>query len=238
MSTLIFDIETVGEDFDSLDGASQSVLTRWIKEQAAADEERYQHSLETLKNGMGFSPLTGFVAAIGVYDLERSRGAVYFQAPEKTIEEHEVEGFKYCQKTEPELLETFWNIAAKYDEIVTFNGRCFDVPFLMIRSAVHNVKPSCNLLSQRYIERQYQGIKHVDLCDQLSFYGAMWRRPSLHMVCRAFGVESPKAQGVTGDDVAALYRGGQFEDIARYNARDLVATAEVYKRWCSMLRFC
>lgn len=236
MSTLIFDIETVGEDFDLLDHASQDVLTRWIRREAETDE-RYQHSLETLKKGMGFSPLTGWVAAIGVYDLERSRGAVYFQAPGLTAIEQEIDGFKYIIKTEPELLKKFWEIVEKYDEFVTFNGRSFDVPFLMIRSAVHGIRPSKNLIAQRYLERQFRGVRHIDLCDQLSFYGALWRKPSLHLVCRSFGIESPKTQGITGDDVSALYRLGKFEDIARYNARDLVATARVYERWKTLLNF-
>lgn len=236
MATLIFDIETVGEDFDTLDEASRHILTRWIKEQSANDDEKYQHSLETLKNGLGFSPLTGFIAAIGVYDLERSRGAVYFQAPTgRPPENREIDGFKYAAKTEPEMLQTFWKICEKYDEFVTFNGRCFDVPFLMIRSAAHRMRPSKNLIAQRYLDRQFRGIRHIDLCDQLSFYGALPRRPSLHLVCRTFGIESPKVQGVTGDDVAGLYRAGKYEDIARYNARDLVATAEAFRRWKEFL---
>jgi hypothetical protein len=31
MATLVFDIETVGEDFDTLDETSQESLTCWIK---------------------------------------------------------------------------------------------------------------------------------------------------------------------------------------------------------------
>lgn len=232
MPTLVFDIETVGEDFETLDDVSQNILTRWIKEQAASDEDKYRHSLETLKSGLGFSPLTGFVAAIGVYDIERARGAVYFQAPGATPPaDRESDGFKYVVKTEPELLRMFWKICEKYDQFITFNGRTFDVPFLMIRSAAHQIRPSKNLIAQRYLDRQFRGVRHIDLCDQLSFYGALWRRPSLHMVCRSFGIESPKVHGVTGTDITDLYQAGKFEDIAVYNARDLIATAEVYRRW-------
>jgi hypothetical protein len=57
MPTLIFDIETIGENFDELDETSQEVLTRWIKKDATS-EEQYQHSLESVKNGLGFSPLS------------------------------------------------------------------------------------------------------------------------------------------------------------------------------------
>ena len=31
MPKLIFDIETIGENFDELDSATQEVLTKWIK---------------------------------------------------------------------------------------------------------------------------------------------------------------------------------------------------------------
>ena len=71
----------------------------------------------------------------------------------------------------------------------------------------------------------------MEVADQLFFYGAVFRKASLHLYCRAFGIESPKAAGVTGDDVSALFREGKCEEIARYNVRDIVATAELYKKW-------
>ncbi|TSC83596.1 MAG: Uncharacterized protein G01um101413_974, partial [Parcubacteria group bacterium Gr01-1014_13] len=53
MPKLIFDIETVGEDFDSLDATSQEALTRWIKKEAESEED-YLKELEALKDGLGF----------------------------------------------------------------------------------------------------------------------------------------------------------------------------------------
>ena len=236
MRTLVFDIETIGEDFDSLDQASQHVLTRWIKEQAINDEEKYQQSLTTLKNGLGFSPLTGCIVAIGMYDPARERGAVYYQAPGVVVHDHERDGFKYMARTEQEMLRVFWSIVAQYDEFVTFNGRSFDVPFLMVRSLVHRLRPSKNLVSQRYLDKQMRGARHIDLCDQLSFYGAVWKKPSLHLVCRALGIPSPKTQGVTGEDVAHLFRTKEYQALAWYNARDVLATSEIFTRWGEILR--
>ena len=91
MSTLVFDIETVGEDFDSLDETSQDVLTRWIKKESESGEN-YTAALADLKNGMGFSPLTGQIVAIGIRDVERNKGAVYFQASPKGKETSFEEG--------------------------------------------------------------------------------------------------------------------------------------------------
>ncbi len=86
----------------------------------------------------------------------------------------------------------------------------------------------------RYLYQQ-KSVRHVDLQDQLTFYGAMHRRPSLHLFCRAFGIESPKVEGVAGDDVAELFRMKKFRDIAEYNARDVIATTELYKKWLKNL---
>ncbi len=237
MATLVFDIETVGEDFDALDETSQDVLTRWIKRESESGEN-YTTALADLKNGMGFSPLTGEIVAIGIRDVERGKGAVYFQASKKGQEKSFEEGdCKFEVMTEKEMLQRFWEVVEKYDTFVTFNGRAFDVPFLMVRSALQGIRPSKNLLANRYLNYHPSNARHIDLLDQLTFYGAMRKKGSLHLWCRAFGIESPKAQGVDGDDVKALYENGKSDDIARYNARDLQATTELYKRYTEYLQF-
>jgi len=236
MPKLIFDIETIGEDFDSLDETTQEILTRWIKKESSGGEE-YKVALEDLKNGLGFSPLTGEIVAIGVLDNEKNKGAVYFQAPGENIPEFEEEGIKFKQMTEKEMLENFWNGAKNYQEFVSFNGRSFDVPFLMVRSAVHGIRPSKDLMSNRYLNSQKFDGKHIDLFDQLSFYGAVRRNGSLHLWSRAFGIKSPKAGGVTGDDVGRLFKEKRFADIAKYNVGDLRATKDLFEYWEKYIKF-
>ncbi|MBI2439153.1 MAG: ribonuclease H-like domain-containing protein [Candidatus Moranbacteria bacterium] len=237
MSTLIFDIETVGEDFDSLDETSQDVLTRWIKKESESGES-YTTALGDLKNGMGFSPLTGSIITIGMYDGERGRGAVYYQSsPGREDKNFEEDVYKFEVMTEEEMLRKFWDVVEKYDTFVTFNGRQFDVPFLMVRSAIHGIRPTKNLLANRYLNYHPQNARHIDLYDQLTFYGAMRKKGSLHLWCRAFDIESPKAQGVDGDDVKTLFDRGQSADVARYNSRDLKATYELYRKYVDYLQF-
>lgn len=231
---LVFDIETVGESWDSLDETTQHNLSWWLRE-STNDEEAFAYEMKELKEGMGLSPLTGFVVAIGVYDTEKEKGAVYFSAPDQQAMELEEDGIKYESMSEKAMLEQFWKIAAVCTEFVSFNGRGFDAPFLAIRSMVHHVVPTKDLLSNRYLSMQ-RGCAHIDLMDQLSFYGAARFRKSLHLFCRALGIESPKASGTTGDDVATLYKEGKCLDIARYNAGDLRATAALYRRWKGTLR--
>ncbi|TXH07134.1 MAG: 3'-5' exonuclease [Candidatus Moraniibacteriota bacterium] len=236
MPTLIFDIETVGEDFSALDETTKESLTRWIRRESN-DDEAYQVALRDLEDGLGFSPLTGQIVAIGVLDAERKKSAVYYQPANASDTDFEEDDCKFEALSEKAMLAKFWDIATKYDTFVTFNGRQFDVPFLMVRSAIHGVKPSKNLLANRYLSYQPWNAKHVDLLDQLSFYGAMRRKGSLHLWTRAFGIESPKAQGVTGDDVRGLFKEGRYKEIARYNARDLVATLALYDRYQTYLVF-
>lgn len=236
MATLIFDIETVGEDFAALDETTRENLTRWIKRESKSDAE-YEEALSELEEGLGFSPLTGQIVAIGVLDAEREKAAVYYQPADASDTDFEEADCKYEPLSEKEMLQKFWDIATKYDAFVTFNGRSFDVPFMMVRGAVHGIKPTKNLLANRYLQYQPQNAKHVDLLDQLSFYGAMRRKGSLHLWTRCFGIESPKAQGVTGDDVRGLFKEGKYKEIAKYNARDLRATLELYRKYRDYFTF-
>jgi len=228
MSTLIFDIETIGEDWQALDETTQDVLTHWIDKTAKSEEEHLALS-QDVQNGLGFSPLTGSVVAIGVYDMERAQGAVYYTGAGTEADEM-VGEYKLKQRSEKAMLEDFWEGAKSYDTFVTFNGRAFDVPFLVHRSAIWGIKPSKNLLEGRYAYQQ-KNCRHVDLQDELTFYGAMSKRPNLHLFCRAYGIESPKAGGVMGDDVAELFRIEKFRDIATYNIRDVIATTLLYNKW-------
>ncbi len=238
MSTnkLIFDIETVGENFDSLDASTQEALTRWIRKESSGDEE-YQVALEELKNGLGFSPLTGEVIVIGVLDYHRNEGVVYFQAPGEKHEEFKENGITFKQLGEKEMLQKFWEGARQYDYFVTYNGRSFDVPFLMIRSAIHDIRPTKDLMRGRYVYQHSPDAIHIDLQDQLTFYGAVRKKGGLHLWSRAFGIESPKSEGITGDDVGRLFQEKRFLDIAKYNVRDLHATRELYERWQKYLAF-
>ncbi len=227
---LVFDIETIGENFDELDETTQGVLTQWLAREAA-DKDEYQRLLDDVKNGLGFSPLTGQIVVIGVLDVEKDKGGIYYQSPKVKAERFEEDGIAFEAMTEVQMLEKFWEVAKQYQVFVTFNGRSFDVPFLMVRSAINGVRPTKNLMFGRYLYQQHTDAIHIDLLDQLSFQGAVRRKGSLHLWSRAFGIESPKAQGITGDDVGGLFKKKKYLDIARYNVGDLRATGALYEKW-------
>ena len=234
MARLVFDIETVGESWDGLDETTQHVLTDWVEDEASTDAER-EKLLTQIREGLGFSPLTGEIVAIGVLDVERNKGVVYYQSPDVAAADTEEGGIRFRPMSEKLMLEHFWSGAKDYDEFIGFNSRAFDAPFLTVRSAVHGVKPTVHLMEGRYLYQQ-RGVRHIDLRDQLSYYGAVRRAGGLHLWCRAFGITSPKAGGTTGDDVATLFREKKYLDIAKYNVGDLHATKALYEKWQEYLR--
>ncbi len=235
MSKLIIDIETVGENFDEMDDTTKEILTHWIKDVSKTEEE-YNGMLNELKNGLGFSPLTGEIVVIGVLDYEKEQGVIYYQSPNIKAEETKDGNFRFKPMKESEMLESFWQGIQNYDEIITFNGRSFDIPYIIARSAKWQIEVSKDLMSSRYIENQKYGVKHIDLFDQLSYYSAVRKTGGLHMWCRLLGIDSPKAEGVKGDDVQALFQNQEYLKIAQYNTRDLIATKELYDYWIRFMR--
>jgi len=229
---LVIDIETSGQDWDSLDELSQEQLTNYFERNSKDAEEA-----EESKDKLGFWPLTGEVVAIGVLNPITGKGAVLAQGNGAELPSELEAGIALEWGSEADILKKFWNIADKYNYFITFNGRQFDAPYLMIRSAIHGIRPSKNLLANRYLSSQPFSALHVDLMDQLSFYGAARKNFSLHFWTQAFGIKSPKDGGVDGDDVKKLFRAGKILDIAKYNLGDLQATAALYDKWERYLSF-
>ena len=186
MSKVIVDIETVGFDFDSFSEKDQEYLLKY----AESDEE-----VADIKKRTGLYPLTGEIVTIGMLNPETKKGVVFFQDKEKKIEKFEEAGIIFDSGEEKELLQKFWEYIKNFDTVVTFNGRGFDVPYLMIRSAIYEVQTSKNLMGYRYDNRV-----HCDLLDQLTFYGAV-RRYSLDFYAKSFGIKSSKEEGVDGSMV-------------------------------------
>ncbi|MEK7083664.1 MAG: ribonuclease H-like domain-containing protein [Patescibacteria group bacterium] len=221
MNTIVFDIETIPQDFDALDSLSQAYL---LKSAETAEEQKIA------KDQMALWAPTNEIVAIGMLSVESENGAVYFQHRGKKFEESIDRGIKYVAgETEKEILERFWQAIRYADKFVTFNGRGFDCPTILLRSAIREVKPTKNLMPYRYSVDA-----HIDLLEQLTFYNA-GRKFNLHMYCQAFGIQSPKGD-MNGSDVKPMFEKGEYEKIARYCAGDLFATRELYLRWKEYLQ--
>lgn len=230
MATLVFDIETSALPKEHFDDTQTEYLYR--SAETLDDEAEREQRREEITRLLNLWPFTAQIVCIAMQNTESKRGKVLFLAED--FEEDAGEGafqFIPCMD-ESELLHEFWDAARHYHAAVTFNGRGFDVPFLYLRSAVLNVP----ITRKDWLGYRFSTHPHCDLAEQLTFYGVSGRegaarRFNLDFYCKAFGIESPKGQGVTGMDINDLMKEGRYQEIAEYCARDVEATARLYEIW-------
>ncbi len=216
MSSVVFDIETLGFPIESFDETRQEYLLKF-----ADTEEKRVAELQKLN----LYPLTARIIAIGMLNPETRSGKVFYQSDVKETFSSDDGRVEFVSGDERECLHRFWQAIEKFDQFITFNGRGFDCPFLMLRSAVVGEKPTRNLVPYRY-----DFTRHCDLLDQLTFYGAV-RKFNLDFYCKSFGIKSPKSEGITGLDLGPLFHAGRYREIAAYCLGDIIATAELFNRW-------
>lgn len=214
-----FDIEVAGLEWEELDEATRHYLmAREAKRGGAGDREDIRHRLALVRG-------LGRVVCIGMWNLDKDQGAVLVHGSGCRWESFdEVPGTRVFRGNEREMLVEYWRLAEEWGTVVTYNGRSYDGPVLMTRSAMLGVTPSRNLVGYRYSLRD-----HCDLMEVLNFQGATRDSYSLDYWCRRFGVESPKGS-MDGSMVAAKARAGHYDEIAEYCLRDTRATADLFQR--------
>lgn len=224
MKRLVIDIETVGIPWEEHDPYVREYLMKGLSEGDA----------EEMKRSGGLSPFRGKVVAIGVINADDGRACVFYEVPEQTELIKRVEGTRtYISGNEREILRQFWEYLGPNDRFISFNGRQFDGPFLMLRSAMHGLTPKRDLVGYRYSFHP-----NCDLREALNFFNTVYGRNfkfNLDLACKAFGVLSPKTENMDGRKVEALYLAGRHEDIANYCLEDVRATCDLYERLAATL---
>lgn len=219
MKKLVIDIETVGTPWEEHDPYVREFLLRGLSEGEA----------EEAKRSGGLSPFRGKIIAIGIVNLDEGLSCVLYEVPGQVeLRKETIGSLTYFSGSEKQILETFWKFFEPDSRFISFNGRQFDGPFLMIRSAVHGIAPKRDLVGYRYVLHP-----NCDLREALTFCGSVNTRQvrfNLDLACKAFGVQTPKAEGLDGKAVEGMYRAGRHEDIARYCLEDVKSTAELYKK--------
>src|SRR5437868_4771047 len=224
MKKLVIDIETVGIPWEEHDSYVREYLIKGQTEDGA----------EETKRAGGLSPFRGRIVAIGVINIDDGRSCALYEMPGQTDVRVERAGQRtYVSGTEKQILEKFWDWFDNDSRFISFNGRQFDGPFLMIRSAVNGVLPKRDLVGYRY-----QMHPNCDLREALNFYGTTNSRQfkfNLDLACKVFGVTTSKREGVDGRSVETWYRAGRHREIADYCLEDVRATAELYEKIASSL---
>jgi len=136
-----------------------------------------------------------------------------------------------ASSTEKEILEGFFHlIETRAPQLVSFNGRGFDVPVLKYRAMVHAL--SCPRWFKEgdrwnHYDTRFSAEYHCDLLEVLSDFGAS-ARCSMHEVAAAFNV--PGKLDTAGDDVRALFESGQINAIRNYCETDVLTTMLIFLR--------
>ncbi len=110
---------------------------------------------------------------------------------------------------------------------VTFNGRGFDLPVLML--AAQSTRNFCvPALMAAASEPRFVSAKHYDLAEKYSNSGSA-RGSSLSMLCDAVGVKSKVT--AHGDEVGQLYDQGRTDTIVEYCEGDVVSTGLLFAHY-------
>ena len=147
------------------------------------------------------------------------------------------EGIRIFSIGEPEAneaaaIQRFFDGVEKYSpQLVSWNGRSFDLPVLVNRGLAHGVGAACFWNTEddnrysNYINRFHD--RHCDLMDVLSLYGG--RGAPLDELSRLAGL--PGKLGVGGGAVWESWLAGEIEAIRNYCEADTVNTYLLYLRF-------
>jgi predicted PolB exonuclease-like 3'-5' exonuclease len=130
--------------------------------------------------------------------------------------------------SERNLLEDFSRFVGRARPVlVTYNGRSFDLPVIVMRALCHGIALPW-YYRDRDIRYRYSEDGHLDLCDWLADHGAT-RAGKLDAISRLIGL--PGKIDVDGSQVEGLYRKGQLESIQKYCLADVAQTALLFLRF-------
>jgi predicted PolB exonuclease-like 3'-5' exonuclease len=150
------------------------------------------------------------------------------------------EGIKLFSIGEPDAAEEvaiqrfFDGINRYVPQIVSWNGRNFDLPVLVARGLIHGISAACfwdtgqdnkDFKWSNYINRFHD--RHLDLMDVLSIYGG--RGAPLDEISRLAGF--PGKIGVGGNAIWETYRRGAIASIRDYCEADCANTYLLFLRF-------
>lgn len=130
-------------------------------------------------------------------------------------------------KAESEVLEDFVRfVEERRPDLVTYNGRGFDLPVIVARCLRHGVSFRYYFQSSD-VRYRYSAQGHLDLMDYMTDHGAT-RAVSLDTLAKLIGL--PGKVGVDGKDVGPLVHAGRLEEVYAYCLCDVVQTAGLFLR--------
>lgn len=210
MRYLVFDIETI--PLTGLPAPLEQEVARRTDLEVA---KGVLDSLEAENLVRSVSPFFGRVLAIGMRLHDEKTKDDKDKVISESAERDSLRAF----------FETINHPASQDLRFVHFNGLNFDVPFLVIRAALHGIA----IKNPRFMNlRRFSYDPHVDVMQFLSRWGR--EGISLDLACRSFDIPSPKEGEVKGETVAAAFERGDLAAVREYVLRDVEATYQLFLR--------
>lgn len=173
-------------------------IERWH----ASNEEKWQ---EARIKECALSPRLGQVVAIAYAD---DNGERWVSSMDKF-------------ENEADILRVFWSTLKTSKDVCSWNGKGFDFPFLIGRSAILGVKPHLDVT--RYLAR-YNHVPHFDLMLALAAGG---RFEKMDLWATAMG--TPPKLG-NGGDVYGMVQRSEWDTLRAYAQRDADTLLEMAVR--------
>jgi predicted PolB exonuclease-like 3'-5' exonuclease len=218
VTVLVFDIETVPD----LDSGRALLGLGSVSDRDVADAMYTLRRQETQGATEFLRPHLHRVVAISV--LLAGRGDV------------RVWSLGEPDSDEAEIVRRFFEGIEKYTpQLVSWNGRGFDLPVLHYRALVHGISAPRYWETgsedqafrwNNYLSRYHE--RHTDLMDVLSGYESRAAAP-LHDIAVMLGL--PGKTGLSGKDVWREFQAGHVEEIRNYCETDVINTYLVYLRF-------
>ena len=216
---LVFDVETV---------IDASAVKRFLYQDGEASTLRRRmrdHRLEATDGRSDFvKPPFHQVVAISLL-LARPAG----EQDDQSLEIQTLTSRSGDADGEAELLAWFLNgFEQLKPQLVSFNGRGFDLPVLKYRAMRHGVRAPLLHDTRNKWENysvRYAASWHCDLMDVMADYGAS-TRVGLEEICAVLGL--PGKLGLDGGQVESFYEAARLDEIATYCETDVLNTYLVY----------
>jgi len=204
---LAFDIETYKWKENSL------VVEREVEEKISGyvKPDIIEKHRQSYMDRLALSPLTGQIIMCGFWDGENY---VAFTTEDNSEEEIVLKSLEYIG-----------NAHFEGYRLLSKGGKRFDLPYLLLRGMILNVKPKFNVQWDRLVHK-YKHWDHIDL--ESFFEGGLYK---MAYICDLTStLDNP------GNEIAAMYEAGQIELIKEKNLEDLKLTYQLYERlrWANL----
>jgi len=202
MKVVAFDIETIA------DKSVLPLLPSPEPDSRLKDPVKIQASLEKKReeqiSKLGLNPISATVCCFGWANEEYSGHILLNESG-----------------TEKQMLVSIWEVLSGFDHLTSFNGINFDIPVLLMRSAIHRVKPSINISTKKYYIDN-----HTD-CRMVLGQWDKYAVGTLDFYSRLF-LDEPISE-IDGSMVQSMWDEGRYNEVAEYCKTDCVKTFKIYE---------